>query len=325
MRFFARELMRTFRRHSALTLLVFAAFCVSSSAQITSVSQLTDVKKTDKYYAALQSLVEKYGVVAGFPDGTFRGNSPLTREQFAALLNASLDRINEVSEASYDGKEAEADDLGIMGLINAPYDPKQTNVTSMSQIKDVGASAWYYSALQSLVERYGICLADTDKNFRAANAVTEKEYYTWIGAIFDGRFSGTPSATKAITRGDAMIIFTNALDSALEKIDANTAARAEKAKSAIIKALPSKGKGQIVKEFNFYLPGSSCPDLSAADQNLRLYAADDKWGDYRIKKGDIGDILYETNNTCSKGGKIVMLRVGTAIVTMMADGIKRIK
>ncbi len=307
------------------TVLLLTLFFVSANAQITSVSQLDDVKSSDKHFAALKSLVEKYGVVAGFPDGTFRGNSPLTREQFFALLNASLDRVNEISEASYDGKEADADDLGIMGLISVPYDPNQTNITSMSQIKDVGASAWYYSALQSLVERYGICLADADKNFRAANAVTEKEYYTWIGTIFGGRFSGSPSATKVITRGDAMIIFNNALDSVIDNIATKAAARAEKAKSKIVKDLPSKGRAQIVKELKFYLPGSSCPDLSAADNNLRLYAADDKWGDYRIKKGDIGDILYETRNTCSKGGKIIMLRVGTAIVTMMEEGVKRIK
>lgn len=310
---------------SASAILMLAALAVVTNAQITSVSQLKDVNTTDKYYPALKSLVEKFGVVAGFPDGTFRGNAPLTREQFVALLNASLDRINEVSEASYDGKEAEADGLGIMGLINSPYDPNQTNITSMSQIKDVGASAWYYSALQSLVERYGITLVDADKNFRAANALTEKDYYTWIGSIFSGNFSGKPSATKTMTRGDAMIIFANALDSMLEKIDANATARAEKAKAKVIKALPSKGRAQIVGQLKFYLPGSSCPDLSAADKNLRLYAADDKWGDYRIKKGDIGDIVYETRNTCSKGGKIVMLRVGTAIVTMMEEGVKRIK
>ena len=122
-----------------------------------------------------------------------------------------------------------------------------------------------------------------------------------------------------------MIIFNNALDSVIDNIATKAAARAEKAKSKIVKDLPSKGRAQIVKELKFYLPGSSCPDLSAADNNLRLYAADDKWGDYRIKKGDIGDILYETRNTCSKGGKIIMLRVGTAIVTMMEEGVKRIK
>ena len=310
---------------SALVLFLFAVFVISANAQLTSVSQLKDVKTTDNYYAAVKSLVESYGVLGAFPDNTFRGDSPLTREQFVVILNRSIDRMNEVNEATYRGEEPDDDDLGIMGLINVPYDVNKTFITSTSQIKDVKPSAAYYAALQSLVERYGINIADADNNLRAANAITEKEFYIWIGGIFGGKYVGSASATNAITRGASMIIMNDALNSMLANIEANSAVRAEKRKFKIIKALPSTGRAQIVKQLKFYLPGSSCPDLSAADMNLTLYAADDKWGDYRIKKGDIGDIIYETRNTCSKGGKIVMLRVGTAIVTMMEEGIKRIK
>lgn len=61
--------------------------------QVTSVSQLSDVQPTDWAFQALQSLVERYGCIAGYPDGTFRGNRPLTRYEFAAGLNACLDQI----------------------------------------------------------------------------------------------------------------------------------------------------------------------------------------------------------------------------------------
>jgi hypothetical protein len=64
--------------------------------QVTSVSQLSDVQPTDWAFQALQSLVERYGVIAGYPDGTYRGNKAMTRYEFAAGLNAALDRINEV-------------------------------------------------------------------------------------------------------------------------------------------------------------------------------------------------------------------------------------
>lgn len=63
--------------------------------QVTSVSQLSDVRPSDWAYSALQSLVERYGCIAGYPDGTFRGNRALTRYEFAAGLNACLDRILE--------------------------------------------------------------------------------------------------------------------------------------------------------------------------------------------------------------------------------------
>lgn len=65
-------------------------------AQVTSVSQLSDVQPTDWAFGALQSLVERYGCIAGYPNGTYRGNRPMTRYEFAAGLNACLDRVNEI-------------------------------------------------------------------------------------------------------------------------------------------------------------------------------------------------------------------------------------
>lgn len=65
-------------------------------AQVTSVSQLSDVQPTDWAFQALQSLVERYGCIAGYPDSSFRGNRALTRYEFAAGLNACLDRVNEL-------------------------------------------------------------------------------------------------------------------------------------------------------------------------------------------------------------------------------------
>ena len=67
--------------------------------QVTSVSQLSDVKPTDWAFQALQSLVERYGVIAGYPDGTYRGNRAMTRYEFAAGLNAALNRVNELIAA----------------------------------------------------------------------------------------------------------------------------------------------------------------------------------------------------------------------------------
>jgi len=65
-------------------------------SQVTSVTQLSDVQPTDWAFQALQSLVERYGCIAGYPDGTYRGNRALTRYEFAAGLNACLDRVNEL-------------------------------------------------------------------------------------------------------------------------------------------------------------------------------------------------------------------------------------
>ncbi|HEY9834778.1 MAG TPA: iron uptake porin [Stenomitos sp.] len=61
--------------------------------QVTNVTQLSDVRPTDWAYEALRSLVERYGCIAGYPDGTFRGNRAMTRYEFAAGLNACLQQI----------------------------------------------------------------------------------------------------------------------------------------------------------------------------------------------------------------------------------------
>ncbi|MBD2605248.1 carbohydrate porin [Scytonema hofmannii FACHB-248] len=99
--------------------LVFVAtFCVANSAlaaevneemtdvtqlsetdtmsQVTSVSQFSDVQPTDWAFQVLQSLVERYGCIAGYPNGTYRGNRAMSRYEFAAGLNACLNRINEL-------------------------------------------------------------------------------------------------------------------------------------------------------------------------------------------------------------------------------------
>ncbi|MBD2089437.1 iron uptake porin [Microcoleus sp. FACHB-1515] len=67
--------------------------------QVTSISQLSDVQPTDWAFQALQSLVERYGCIAGYPDGTYRGQRATTRFEFAAGLNACLDRVNELIQA----------------------------------------------------------------------------------------------------------------------------------------------------------------------------------------------------------------------------------
>ncbi len=69
---------------------------IQEQEQVTSVSQLSDVKPTDWAFAALQSLVERYGCIAGYPNGTYRGNRAMTRYEFAAGLNACLERVNEL-------------------------------------------------------------------------------------------------------------------------------------------------------------------------------------------------------------------------------------
>ncbi|MFM7551090.1 MAG: iron uptake porin, partial [Cyanobacteriota bacterium] len=70
----------------------------ASQEQVTSINQFSDVKPTDWAYQALSNLIERYGCVAGYPNGTYKGGQAMTRYEAAALLNACLDRITEVTD-----------------------------------------------------------------------------------------------------------------------------------------------------------------------------------------------------------------------------------
>lgn len=68
-------------------------------AQVTSVSQLSDVQPTEWSYQAISNLISRYGCVAGFPNGTFEPGQHATRAQMAALVNACLDRVTDFQSA----------------------------------------------------------------------------------------------------------------------------------------------------------------------------------------------------------------------------------
>ncbi|HAN46040.1 MAG TPA: hypothetical protein DCQ32_05755, partial [Cyanobacteria bacterium UBA8156] len=109
---------------------------VGELAQVTSVSQLSDVRPTDWAFTALQSLVERYGCIAGYQErmfqppvmpsapirglgqktlaqadtvNVFRGQRSLTRFEFAAGLNACMTRMNELLTAGLADKVSKED------------------------------------------------------------------------------------------------------------------------------------------------------------------------------------------------------------------------
>jgi hypothetical protein len=76
-----------------------ASLTAPAMAQVTSVSQLSDVQPTEWSYQAISNLISRYGCVAGFPDQTFKPGESATRSQLAALVNACLDRVTDFQSA----------------------------------------------------------------------------------------------------------------------------------------------------------------------------------------------------------------------------------
>ena len=63
-------------------------------AVVPSVDQLSDVSPTDWAYQALSELIQNWNCIAGYPDGTFRGQRKATRFEMAAALNECLSTVN---------------------------------------------------------------------------------------------------------------------------------------------------------------------------------------------------------------------------------------
>ena len=66
----------------------------ASADQVTSVTQFSDVYPTDWAYQALSNLVEQYGCVAGYPNGTFRGNRAISTKTYSSRKPRSSENNN---------------------------------------------------------------------------------------------------------------------------------------------------------------------------------------------------------------------------------------
>lgn len=89
-------------------------------SQVTSVSELGDVQPSDWAFSALQSLVERYGCIAGYPDGTYRGNRAINRYEFAAGLASCLEQINQLI-GSKTGNTVTNEDLILLERLQSEF------------------------------------------------------------------------------------------------------------------------------------------------------------------------------------------------------------
>ena len=104
----------------ALLTPIASEYLETTAQNVTSVSQLSDVRTTEWTFTALQSLVERYGCIAGYPESTFRGKQATSRYEFAAGLNACLDKVNEIVSAGLADKVSR-DDLATLQKLQEEF------------------------------------------------------------------------------------------------------------------------------------------------------------------------------------------------------------
>ncbi len=67
-----------------------------------------------------KSLIERYGCIAGYPNGTYRGNQAMTRYEFAASLNTCLQRVQELIATARDNLVTK-EDLALLQKLQAEF------------------------------------------------------------------------------------------------------------------------------------------------------------------------------------------------------------
>ena len=156
----------------------------ASADQVTSVTQFSDVYPTDWAYQALAGLVETYGCVAGYPNGTFRGNRAMTRYEAAALLNACLDRVTEVTDELRRLMAEFETELAILkgrvdGLEARVGELEATQFSTTTKLK--GASFWALGAVDfDTVDDNEALTLNYDLRLKLATSFTGEDMLTTV-------------------------------------------------------------------------------------------------------------------------------------------------
>jgi len=174
----------------------------ASLNQVRSVNQLSDVKPTDWAYQALRSLVERYGCIAGYPDGTFRGNRAMTRYEFAAGLNACLDTVNELI-ASATADLATQEDLLVLQRLQEEFQAELATLRGRVDALEARTSELESNQFSTTTKLAGEVLFSLQDEFGSTDDVAGDINTTFGGNATLNLYTSFTGSDKLTTRLEA--------------------------------------------------------------------------------------------------------------------------
>ena len=141
---------------------------VTVKAAAVTVIPFSDVKESDWACAYIMNLYEK-GIISGYPDGTFKPNKEITRQQAAKMITLG-------AGLKYQGKKANFSDVDPNGEMS-PY-------------------------IAALVEK-GAIRGYPDGSFRPKQNITRAQIAQIVAKAFDLKMGKLPASFKDLPAGDA--------------------------------------------------------------------------------------------------------------------------
>lgn len=181
-----------------------------SMRQVTSVSQLSDVRPTDWAFQALQSLVERYGCIVGYPDKTYRGSQALTRYEFAAGLNSCLDRVNELIAAGT-ADLVKKEDLAVLQRLQEEFTAELATLRGRIDALDVRTATLQkqqFSATTKLVGEAIFTIADAFGDY-PEQGDTNAVFNNRVRLNFLTSFTGKDRLRVRFQTGNAVRLLSN--------------------------------------------------------------------------------------------------------------------
>ena len=124
-----------------------ALYTLVPQARAASMLEIRDVQREHWAYQAIQSLVERYGIIEPSPDQTFRGSKNVSRYEIAVLLAKVLDRVEQMVTVTRPGEPPASregvrpDDLRLLRRLVQEFQDELTGLKGLSEAQDLRLTA----------------------------------------------------------------------------------------------------------------------------------------------------------------------------------------